>query len=503
MARSLNDPGSPSAAFTTTVDGSDDASPATVRHFSPVRNPAPPRPRSPDSSTSPMTASGVSRRAAVSPTIPSASMYASSEVTGTPVQHPRLQLVRDTTDEPCPGGVSVRREVGGGGWRAEPASPVGAAHAGRRTSTGLASPGQTRRRTRTAGYRLARALPPDLVAHGRREGAPREPAPEAADEPGRAEQAHRAAVDRVAQGLDAAEHAQERKRFGVDDEIGVEPGVLQAHRRVAAIEHHPDRRRAPAAVRELDDHTLFRQRSWLDAAVHPPRERDGINLRRQGFAVQPTHGPLAERDEDGLEVLARWREVVLAAAPAGGWHAIDDAHALQVTESLGEQRAGDAGRQRSMSLNRVLPRTISRTMSGVHRSATPRFPTPPGSTGRTHACRDRDTSGPPVKYRSRTSRPAASSYGRRMTHFNGQQDGQRARAGRVGGAAREPASPSTPSGTTATAASSRRASPRCATAGTSRSRCRRSSAATARRSARWRWRSASWQGTARRPRSRR
>ncbi len=39
-ARSVNEPGSPSAPFTTTVAGTAaDAKPATVRHFPPVGNP--------------------------------------------------------------------------------------------------------------------------------------------------------------------------------------------------------------------------------------------------------------------------------------------------------------------------------------------------------------------------------------------------------------------------------------------------------------------------------
>ena len=57
IARSLNEPGSPSAAFTTTADGNTgDRSDATVRHLRPAENPAPPRPPIPDASTTSITA---------------------------------------------------------------------------------------------------------------------------------------------------------------------------------------------------------------------------------------------------------------------------------------------------------------------------------------------------------------------------------------------------------------------------------------------------------------
>ena len=59
MARSLNVPGSPSAALTTTVAAScSDLLSKTVRHLVPVGKPAPPRPRSPDASRAPITPSG-------------------------------------------------------------------------------------------------------------------------------------------------------------------------------------------------------------------------------------------------------------------------------------------------------------------------------------------------------------------------------------------------------------------------------------------------------------
>ncbi len=58
--RSLKEPGSPSAAFTTTVAGAmAERLAMTVRHLRPVGNPAPPRPRSPDASTSSTIADGI------------------------------------------------------------------------------------------------------------------------------------------------------------------------------------------------------------------------------------------------------------------------------------------------------------------------------------------------------------------------------------------------------------------------------------------------------------
>ena len=69
--RSLKLPGSPSAPLTTTVPARS-ALAATVRHFVPVGNPAPPRPRSPDASSSSIVAVGPRARAASSPAPPPA-----------------------------------------------------------------------------------------------------------------------------------------------------------------------------------------------------------------------------------------------------------------------------------------------------------------------------------------------------------------------------------------------------------------------------------------------
>src|SRR5207248_11754646 len=64
IARSLNDPGSPSAPFTTTVVGSTRYPlPETAAPFRPARTPAPSPPRRPDAATSSTTPSGPGPRA--------------------------------------------------------------------------------------------------------------------------------------------------------------------------------------------------------------------------------------------------------------------------------------------------------------------------------------------------------------------------------------------------------------------------------------------------------
>src|SRR5215471_13844605 len=85
MARSLYVPGSPSAPFTTTVVGTSGSGArlaATVRHFTPVGNPAPPRPRRPAASTSSTRASGSTWSALSKARPPPCSSQAASEGTG-------------------------------------------------------------------------------------------------------------------------------------------------------------------------------------------------------------------------------------------------------------------------------------------------------------------------------------------------------------------------------------------------------------------------------------
>src|SRR6476659_4726351 len=83
IRRSLNEPGSPSAPLTTTVLGNVvERLAATVRHFVPVGNPAPPRPRNPDASIVSMTASAPTDVAASSALPPPAAIQTSREGTG-------------------------------------------------------------------------------------------------------------------------------------------------------------------------------------------------------------------------------------------------------------------------------------------------------------------------------------------------------------------------------------------------------------------------------------
>ena len=83
IMRSLNEPGSPSAAFTTTVVGSaSEALAATVCHLRPVGNPAPPRPRSPDDATASITDAGPSLAAARIPRSAPASTASVREANG-------------------------------------------------------------------------------------------------------------------------------------------------------------------------------------------------------------------------------------------------------------------------------------------------------------------------------------------------------------------------------------------------------------------------------------
>src|SRR5262245_60123650 len=96
MDRSLYVPGSPSAPLTTTVVGSCSGTgarlAATVRHLTPVGNPAPPRPRRPAASTSSMRASGSTWSALSKARPPPLASHAASEGTGS------ADSTRDTRD---------------------------------------------------------------------------------------------------------------------------------------------------------------------------------------------------------------------------------------------------------------------------------------------------------------------------------------------------------------------------------------------------------------------
>ncbi len=83
MVRSLNVPGSPSAALTMTVDGaSGEWLAATVSHLRPVGKPAPPRPRRPEARTRSMIAAGVIPRAASIPVPPPRVRYSWRDMIG-------------------------------------------------------------------------------------------------------------------------------------------------------------------------------------------------------------------------------------------------------------------------------------------------------------------------------------------------------------------------------------------------------------------------------------
>ena len=123
---------------------------------------------------------------------------------------------------------------------------------------------------------------------------------------------------------------------------GSNPGIGVADRRLAAIEDQPQAGELGVAVVELDDDAARRGAFDRHPAVHPPGERDRVDLLRHRLGEQPAHGPLAERHDHRLEVLARRRQVVLVAPTVVGRDHLDDALAGEVAEPLGEQRAGDA-----------------------------------------------------------------------------------------------------------------------------------------------------------------
>ena len=124
--------------------------------------------------------------------------------------------------------------------------------------------------------------------------------------------------------------------------VAVVARVLVAHRRLAAIEHDPHRDPLRRGVVELDDHPAGREGAEVDAMVHPPRQRDRVDAARFHLVVQPVHRPFAEGDDHVLEVLARRRQAVFAAAAGGGRPPFEDPLAFEMLEPLDQQRPGDS-----------------------------------------------------------------------------------------------------------------------------------------------------------------
>ena len=131
-------------------------------------------------------------------------------------------------------------------------------------------------------------------------------------------------------------HAHQVDGLGRDHHVGVEAGVLHAHRRVAAVEHHPDPARHRVPVVELDDDPLVGEGRGLDPPVHPPGERDRVDLGRQRArrsSQRTTTRPRAMMT--GSRSRAGLREVVLVAPAGGGRAELDDAFALEVRAAAG------------------------------------------------------------------------------------------------------------------------------------------------------------------------
>ena len=102
--------------------------------------------------------------------------------------------------------------------------------------------------------------------------------------------------------------------------------------------------RSGRGVVELDDDPAGGQPLGVDPPVHPPRQRDRVDLVRVELVEQPLRPPTARAPSTHrLEVLAGRGEVVLVAPPGRRRPGLDDALALEVPQPLHQQRARDAG----------------------------------------------------------------------------------------------------------------------------------------------------------------
>ena len=164
-------------------------------------------------------------------------------------------------------------------------------------------------------------------------------------------------------------------RVGGDHEVDVEPGILQADVRSAALEDQPARPEGPAPRRErakveADDDASVGQPVEGDAPPHVPHEQRQVEVVGVELGGGPPLTPFPEPLQDLAELLGRRASAGTPVPGRGraGW--------LWTTPASSSSRSRWASSVREIrgmpcriSLNRRAPASSSRRISGVQRSA--------------------------------------------------------------------------------------------------------------------------------------
>jgi hypothetical protein len=118
------------------------------------------------------------------------------------------------------------------------------------------------------------------------------------------------------------------------------PSTLICSNRTARSQvSSPLKTSASVGVVELDDDAAGRQLRVVDAAVHPPCERDRVDVVGAEILVEPVHGPTPQGNHDVLEILAGGGQLVFVAATGPRRPCGDHPLAFEVLQPLHEQRS--------------------------------------------------------------------------------------------------------------------------------------------------------------------
>ena len=134
----------------------------------------------------------------------------------------------------------------------------------------------------------------------------------------------------------AQPHGIQRRDVTADGHVDREARVGHADGRHVVLDEDPEAARVVGEP-EVQDVPVSGQGRGVEAAVHPPDEQLRVELVGLGVTEHPPGAPLRHAEDEGLEGTSRRREHVPRARP------LDDAEALEVAQSLGQQGPREPG----------------------------------------------------------------------------------------------------------------------------------------------------------------